>query len=244
MINLYNEMIRRQKEIFTKTQQEKLKNTPVCIIGCGGLGGSVIEQLIRVGFENITIVDEDVFDKTNMNRQLRSNIETINQSKAEITQDYVHKINPEAKIKAYNIKVDKDNISDIIGDIEIVIDAVDNIYTRVIISRYTQKNDITFIHAAVEQMSGQLTTFIPGCPSYEELFHMKSKDMTQDELEDYYNGISFKKPQIIGTTAAIFGCLEVNEAIKHILDLDNKIIAPSIFQWDVFDPLSADIISL
>ena len=67
MVNLYDEMITRQKEIFTTTQQEKLKNTPVCIIGCGGLGGSVIEQLIRVGFENLTIVDEDVFDKTNMN---------------------------------------------------------------------------------------------------------------------------------------------------------------------------------
>lgn len=244
MVNLYDEMITRQKEIFTTTQQEKLKNTPVCIIGCGGLGGSVIEQLIRVGFENLTIVDEDVFDKTNMNRQLRSNIDTIDKPKSQITKTYIKKINPDANITSYNMKVDMGNVSDIISNSKIVIDAVDNIFTRVLISRFCYDNKLLFIHAAIDETTGQITSFNHNTPTYEELFNLKSKNMSINEACEYYNNINFRKPQVLGTIAAIFGCLEVNEVIKHVLKLDDRILAPNLLQWDVFSPLSLDIIEL
>ena len=66
MLDLYNNMISRQKEIFSEDEQEKLRTTPIVIMGCGGLGGTIIEQFVRSGFEKISIIDQDVFDETNL----------------------------------------------------------------------------------------------------------------------------------------------------------------------------------
>ncbi|MCI5867527.1 MAG: ThiF family adenylyltransferase [Methanosphaera sp.] len=235
MENLYEQMIQRQTEIFTKEQQQIIKTTPVCIIGCGGLGGMVIEQLIRTGFEKLTIVDEDVFDKTNLNRQLRSNLKTINKSKSQTTKEHALNINPDAQIDAYDIHITEDNIDEIIKNSTIIIDAVDNVYTRVLISRAAEKQQKTFIHSAVESTSGQLTIFDKTTPTYEQLFKLKSQDKPLDEAKEYLLSISSKKPQVLGTTPAIFAALEVNETIKYILDLENQILAPEVMMWDIFD---------
>ena len=85
MNNLYNDLISRQKEVFSEEEQETLRTTPVAIMGCGGLGGTVIEQFVRAGFEQLTIIDQDVFDETNLNRQIRSNLDSIGKSKVQTT---------------------------------------------------------------------------------------------------------------------------------------------------------------
>ena len=84
-MDVYQNMISRQKEIFSEEEQEILRTTPIVIIGCGGLGGTIIEQFVRAGFEELTIVDQDVFDETNLNRQVRSNLDTVGKSKVKIT---------------------------------------------------------------------------------------------------------------------------------------------------------------
>lgn len=235
MTDLYNQMISRQKEVFTDNEQQKLRNTPVVVVGCGGLGGTIIEQLVRAGFENLTIIDQDVFDKTNLNRQIRSNLDTIGKSKVETTKNAMLKINPNLNITSYDSTVTPENISEIFEGNDIVIDAVDNVYTRVMISREAYSQDMAFVHCAVETTVGQLTVTTKDTPSYEELFKLKSVGKSLEESRDYLLGLSTEKPQVLGSTPAIFGALEVNETIKYILNDENTIIAPRVLLWDIFD---------
>lgn len=243
MTRLYNQMISRQKEIFSKEEQELLKTTPVCVIGCGGLGGTIIEQLVRAGFENLCIIDQDVFDESNLNRQIRSNLNSIGKSKVKTTLNHALSINPDLKIKIYDMPVTSQNVSEILSGSTVLIDAVDNVYTRVLISRECKKQDITFIHSAVDTTQGQLTVITPESPSYEELFRLKSANrQLDDELISYLKNISNKKPQVLGTTASIFAALEVNQTIKYLLNHDDVVLAPNVLLWDVFDMTSFRVI--
>lgn len=235
MTDLYNNMISRQVEIFTKDEQNKLKNTPVVIMGCGGLGGTIIEQFVRSGFEQLTIIDQDVFDETNLNRQIRSNLDTIGKSKVEVTKEFMQKINPNVNITGYDLTINPNNITEVFEGNKILVDAVDNVYTRVMISREAKEQGITFVHSAVDKTLGQLSVFEPDSVSYEELFKLKSagKELT-DDVKNYLLSLSVKKPQVLGVTPAIFGSLQVNETIKYILGKD-VVLAPKVLQWDIFD---------
>lgn len=236
MLDLYNNMISRQKEIFTEEEQELLRTTPIVIIGCGGLGGTIIEQFVRAGFEQLTIIDQDVFDETNLNRQIRSNLDTINKSKVEITKKAMEKINPNVNITAYDLTITPDNISEVLQNNKILIDAVDNVYTRVMISREAKKQAMVFVHSAVEKTSGQLSVFEPNSVSYEELFKLKSVNKAlDDEVKNYLLSISAKKPQVLGITPSIFAALQVNETIKYILGKDGVVLAPTVLMWDLFN---------
>ena len=132
-MDVYQNMISRQKEIFSEEEQEILRTTPIVIIGCGGLGGTIIEQFVRAGFEELTIVDQDVFDETNLNRQVRSNLDTVGKSKVKITKSAMEQINPNINITDYDLTIDEKNISKILKGNKILVDAVDNVYTRVLI---------------------------------------------------------------------------------------------------------------
>jgi len=243
MKKLYNNMISRQVEIFTEEDQELLRNTPVVVMGSGGLGGTIIEQLVRTGFENITIIDQDVFDETNLNRQVRSNLDTIGKSKVKTTKEAAEKINPNVNITDYDLTIDSSNISEVLKGNKILIDAVDNVYTRVLISREAKKQGITFVHSAVDKTTGQLSVFEPDSKSYEELFKLKSFEKDLEESKEYLLSLSTKKPQVLGITPAIFGSLEVNETIKYILGKEDVILAPKVLQWDLFDISSFRIIT-
>ena len=126
-MDVYQNMISRQKEIFSEEEQEILRTTPIVIIGCGGLGGTIIEQFVRAGFEELTIVDQDVFDETNLNRQVRSNLDTVGKSKVKITKSAMEQINPNINITDYDLTIDEKNISKILKGNKILVDAVDNV---------------------------------------------------------------------------------------------------------------------
>ena len=243
MTELYDNLISRQIEIFDEKQQDILKNSKICVVGCGGRGGTVIEQLIRVGFENITVVDCDVFDETNLNRQIRSNTATIGKQKVEVVKEESIKINPNLNMTTHNVVIDEENISSLINSNDLLIDAVDNVYTRVLMSRACQSLDIPLVHAAIEKTQGQLTVITPDGPNYEELFRLKSASKNlDDDVVNYLKKISSKKPQVLGITASIFASLEVNEAIKYLLNLDDVVLAPKVLSWDIFDLSSYRII--
>lgn len=235
-MDVYQNMISRQKEIFSEEEQEILRTTPIVIIGCGGLGGTIIEQFVRAGFEELTIVDQDVFDETNLNRQVRSNLGTVGKSKVKITKSAMEQINPNINITDYDLTIDEKNISKILKGNKILVDAVDNVYTRVLISREAKQQGMVFVHSAVEKTMGQLSVFEPNSVSYEELFRLKSVDKAlDDDVKNYLLSISAKKPQVLGVTPSIFGSLQVNETIKYILNKKDVVLAPKVLMWDLFN---------
>ena len=242
-MDVYQNMISRQKEIFSEEEQEILRTTPIVIIGCGGLGGTIIEQFVRAGFEELTIVDQDVFNETNLNRQVRSNLGTVGKSKVKITKSAMEQINPNINITDYDLTIDEKNISKILKGNKILVDAVDNVYTRVLISREAKQQGMVFVHSAVEKTMGQLSVFEPNSVSYEELFRLKSVDKSlDDDVKNYLLSISAKKPQVLGVTPSIFGSLQVNETIKYILNKKDVVLAPKVLMWDLFNMSSFRLI--
>ncbi len=242
-MDVYQNLISRQKEIFSEEEQEILRTTPIVIIGCGGLGGTIIEQFVRAGFEELTIVDQDVFDETNLNRQVRSNLDTVGKSKVKITKSAMEQINPNINITDYDLTIDEKNISKILKGKKILVDAVDNVYTRVLISREAKQQGMVFVHSAVEKTMGQLSVFEPNSVSYEELFRLKSVDKAlDDDVKNYLLSISAKKPQVLGVTPSIFGSLQVNETIKYILNKKDVVLAPKVLMWDLFNMSSFRLI--
>ncbi|MCE7699163.1 MAG: HesA/MoeB/ThiF family protein [Methanobacterium paludis] len=164
----YWEIIDRQKGILNKKEQLKLKDSKITVIGCGGIGGAVIEMLARMGVGNLRIVDKDSFDLSNINRQLMSSTESIGRPKTEVTKEIISSITPFTEVEAFNTELNENNVQKIVEGSDVIVDALDNIISRILTSRCTVKLGIPFVHGAIHGTMGQITTLTPETPSYEE----------------------------------------------------------------------------
>lgn len=232
----YWEMLKRQMPLVSEAEQEKFKNARITVIGCGGIGGLTIEMLARMGVGELVLVDEDVFDLSNLNRQTLSAHTNIGQSKSEIAQKKVNEINPYVNVISYNEHVDESNIDKLIKDSRLVIDALDNILTRVIVSRKAREYRIPFIHGAVHGTLGQITTFLPNTTSYEEMFNLPSlnRDLTDEVMESLKN-VTSGPPPVIGPTPNLVSCLEAMEAYKIITGIGKVTVSPKLLTFDLLD---------
>ena len=136
----------RLELITTKEKIEKIKNTNILLIGLGGVGGYTFETLVRSGIENITIVDGDTFEESNLNRQLLSLTSTINKNKTDVAETRAKEINRNIKIKKITQILTKENINEIdFKQYDYVIDACDTIDIKKQIIKICTKNNIKFI---------------------------------------------------------------------------------------------------
>lgn len=241
----YWEIITRQMSIVTKSQQTRFKESKIAIIGCGGLGGTIIEMLARMGIGELNIIDKDSFDMSNLNRQIMSSIDSLGKSKSEVAKEKIRLINPYVKVNAFNEELNRKNLDKIIGDCDIAIDGLDNLPTRVLLSRYTKEKEIPFIHGAVHGTMGQLTVFTKDTISYEELFSLPSigkelDDKTNQEIQK----LSQNTPPVIGPIANIIGSLEAFEAFKILTNKGKLTLAPKIFNLDLLNLNSISSIDL
>ena len=230
----YWEIINRQKEILNKKEQLKLKNSQITVIGCGGIGGAVIEMLTRMGVNHLKIVDKDKFDVSNINRQLMSSMDRVGQSKTEVTKEIINSINPFVEVETFNTELNEGNVDDIIENSTVVVDALDNLKARIITSRSTLKQGIPFVHGAIHGTMGQVTTFTSETPNYEELFKLPSlgHDLSEKILVDL-NKLTRVTPPVIGPIPNIVGCLQAFEIVKIITGRENIITSPDVLVFDL-----------
>lgn len=239
----YWEIISRQMSVVSKSQQTRFKDSKIAVIGCGGIGGETIEMLARMGVGRLNIVDMDYFDISNLNRQTLSSLSDVGLSKSEVGKEKVRLINPYTKVSYFNEKVTEQNIGKIVEGCDIVIDALDNILTRIIVSRYCNENKIPFIHGAINGTEGQLTVFLQDNEiDYETMFSLPSKDKPLDdntiaELNKLTNGV----PPVIGPTPNLVGCLEAIEAFKIITGIGEIVEAPELLTFDLLNLKSFNI---
>ena len=126
----------RNISTLTVEENEKLECFKVCIVGCGGLGGYIIEMLARIGVGNLTVVDMDVFDESNLNRQIISNERNLGHSKALEAKTRINSINHNVKVKVIEDGFNKNNGINIISDHHVVVDALDSIESRLLLQEY------------------------------------------------------------------------------------------------------------
>ena len=233
----YWEIASRQMSIVTRSEQERFKDSKITVIGCGGIGGETIEMLARLGVGELTLVDEDSFDLSNLNRQTLASITDLNLDKSSVASEKVRLINPYVKVNNFNEHVNQSNIEEIIGDSDIVIDALDNVLTRVIVSRTAKEKKIPYIHGAIHGTLGQITVFLPDSKeTYEKMFNLPSidKELTEKVIDDLKN-VTSGVPPVIGPTPNLIGCLEAFEAYKLITGIGKVTAAPKILTFDLLD---------
>lgn len=233
----YWEIASRQMSIVTRSEQERFKDGKITVIGCGGIGGETIEMLARMGIGELVLVDKDAFDLSNLNRQTLATIADLGLDKSAVAAEKVRLINPYVKVTTFNEHIDQSNIEKVIGDSDIVIDALDNVLTRVIVSRAAKEKGIPYIHGAIHGTLGQITVFLPNSEkTYEEMFNLPSigKDLNDDVIEELKR-VTSGVPPVIGPTPNLIGCLEAFEAYKILTGVGKVTVAPKILTFDLLD---------
>lgn len=144
--------LNRTEALIGKDNIEKLNNSHVIVFGLGGVGSYVVEGLVRAGIGNISIIDNDIVDITNINRQLIANTRTIGKPKVDIAEERALTINPQINIIKVQEFVNQDNINDIMShllslknNIDYVVDAIDTTSSKLEIIKYCYKNNIQLI---------------------------------------------------------------------------------------------------
>ena len=139
-----------------------LRAKKVCVVGCGGLGGHIIEQLARIGVGEIRCVDGDHFEETNLNRQIFSEEALMGKSKAEAAAKRINAINSSVNVRALCAYLDENNANAIINGCDAVLGGLDNIPTRKILARACAEEGVPYIYGAISGWVAQAGISMPG----------------------------------------------------------------------------------
>ena len=161
-----NELTRYNRQLkipdFGEESQKKLIDSHIAIVGIGGLGCASATYLTAAGVGRITIIDFDVVELSNLNRQVLYWEDEIGEKKVFVAQRKLSKLNPHAEIIAICDKVTEENISEFISGAQIVLDGLDNFSTRLVVNSACVRHRIPFIHGGVSRFRGLVTTILPG----------------------------------------------------------------------------------
>jgi len=144
----YEKLWFRSSMIFTEEEKEKIMSVRIAVVGVGGTGGIASEQLVRSGVKNLTLVDPDIFEMTNINRQHFCTISTIGQKKVEAGKKRLLDVNPFCNIKTYPEGINKENAQEIVKDVDIIIDASDNKAAHYPLHRFAKQYRVPVISRA------------------------------------------------------------------------------------------------
>ena len=212
---------------ITIEDQAVLACKSVCVIGCGGLGGGVIENLTRMGVGELTLVDGDVFDESNLNRQVLSNEDNLGKSKALEAAEQMSRINSEITFVAIEDLLNEENAAAIIDGSDLVVDALDNVEARFALEKACSELNIPLVHGAISGWNGQVGIVMPGSGILSEIY------MDPEPTDDAPTNPSF--------TPAVVSAIQASETIKMLLNreeaLRNKILMIDLLdhEYEIID---------
>lgn len=207
------QIIRYSRNIILKevggTGQQKLLESKVLVIGAGGLGSPALLYLAAAGVGTLGIIDSDVVDLSNLQRQIIHFTEDINTPKVESAKTKIEKLNPDVKVTTYNTRLNSKNIVDIIKDYDFIIDGTDNFPTKFLVNDACVIHNKPFSHAGILRFDGQIFTYTPGNMCYRCIFK-----------EPPPKGVvpTCSEAGILGAVAGVIGTIQANEALKFILN--------------------------
>lgn len=151
----------RNHPAISEAEQEILAKKRVLVAGCGGLGGYIIELLGRIGVGHLTVVDGDVFIQSNLNRQLLSSNDTLGRKKPDCAAERMRSVNPLVSLRPVSTFITEENAEDLIAGHDVVVDALDNGPTRIILARAARKLKIPFVSGAISGWRGRVFVLMP-----------------------------------------------------------------------------------
>lgn len=220
--------LERLEILIGKENIEKLKKLNIIIIGIGGVGGYTLESIIRSGVENITIVDGDIIEKSNINRQLIVTKENINKPKVEEWKKRINEINPDVNLKTINKFVNINDLKQILDKYDYIIDACDDVKLKIDLIEYATKNNIKIISSmgtANKMDATKLNITTLDKTEYDPLAKVIRKELRKKRVSLNIKVVSSnEKPKNkngLGTNSylpAVAGLLITNEVINQVCD--------------------------
>jgi molybdopterin-synthase adenylyltransferase len=153
---------RRNRATLSVGDQLTLFRSRVAVIGCGGLGGYLVEELARLGVGALVLVDPDVFEEHNLNRQLLSSPARLGQAKAEVARERVAEVNPGVTVLAHRAAFSRENGARLLAGCSAAVDALDSAGARLELAAVCRELSIPLVHGAIAGWYGQVTTQAPG----------------------------------------------------------------------------------
>lgn len=193
--------------------QEKLSNISVLQIGLGGLGSPCSLYLTAAGIKELTIIDNDVLELSNLQRQILYNETQTGRNKADLTKEVLSNLNSEVQIKIYKDYIDEDSIKKYLKGQDFIVDCSDNLSTKFLVNRVAIENNLKCVIAGIKDFYGQIITINPKKSAcYQCVF----PDPEKDSIDPNAGPLP-----VIGATPGILGTLEALEVIKTTLGLPN-----------------------
>ncbi len=195
--------------------QQKLLAAKVLLLGAGGLGSPAALYLAAAGVGTLGIIDMDVVDESNLQRQILHNLDRVGERKVDSAKTTLTRMNPDLEVITYDTRLGADNIEEIIAGYDVVIDGADNFPSRYLLNDASVKAGIPVVHGSIFRFEGQVTVFDPrNGPTYRDLL----PEPPPPELAP-----SCAEAGVLGVLPGIVGSIQALEAIKLILDLGDSL---------------------
>jgi molybdopterin/thiamine biosynthesis adenylyltransferase/rhodanese-related sulfurtransferase len=209
--------------------QLKLLDAKVLLLGAGGLGSPTALYLAAAGVGTLGIVDDDVVDLSNLQRQVIHSTQRVGIPKVDSAEESIHALNPDVNVVKYQTRIDASNIMEIIAGYDVIVDGVDNFPTRYLLNDATVRLQIPVVSASILGFDGQLSVFKPyDGPCYRCLF----REPPPAELAP-----SCGANGVLGVLPGTMGLLQATEVVKLILDIGE----PAIGRLLLYDALGATL---
>ena len=187
---------------ITEADCQLLRQKTVLVVGCGGLGGYLMEYLARIGIGTIRCVDGDVFDETNLNRQILATTNTLGTPKALAAQARLELVNPSVKVEPTYAFLDQHNAPGLIEGCDVVLDALDNIPSRRLLADACAKANVPYVFGAISGWVAQAGISMPGDHMIQTL---------------YPEGIEVKNKSVLSFTPAMCAAMQVALCVSLLL---------------------------
>jgi len=218
----------RNQRSLSCADQLRLLKSQVAIIGLGGLGGTVTDLLARLGVGHLTLVDEDVFDESNINRQLLSSLDRLGKPKADCAAEHVRNVNPAIMVRSETVFFSQENGTDLLAGCNLAIDCLDTIGARFDLQDICCRLHIPMISAAVGGTSGQATVIFPGDAGLFSIYGSPERSPSRG-IEATLGTLSFA-----ATTMAALECAEaVTVLLERTTTLRNKLLLTEIAEHEM-----------
>jgi molybdopterin/thiamine biosynthesis adenylyltransferase/rhodanese-related sulfurtransferase len=196
--------------------QLKMLNAKVLLLGAGGLGAPTALYLAAAGIGTIGLVDDDVVDASNLQRQVIHNTERIGMPKTESARLFIEALNPDVNVVEHRLRLNAENILEIIGDYDVIVDGADNFPTRYLLNDASVRLRKPVVSASILSFDGQVSTFVPyEGPCYRCLYPTPPPAELAPSCSA--NGV-------LGVMAGTMGTLQANEVIKLVLGIGEPLI--------------------
>ena len=205
--------------------QKALLDSCVLVVGAGGLGAPIVEYLAAAGVGSLGIADDDVVERSNLQRQVVHGDEDVGRKKVDSAADFVARLNPDVEVETHDLRVRPENVEGLVAEYDFVVDGSDNFRTRYLVNDACTIAGIPFSHGAIYRFEGQVTTFTNGSPCYRCLFPEAPPEGTVPDCAT---------TGVLGVLPGVVGSIQATETVKALMGVGETLDGRLLF-YDAMD---------